>query len=316
MTRSSLQAQIDDYLAVRRGLGYQLDTDEPLLADFARHADRVGHQGPITTELVVGWAQTHCEHPASTARRLAAMRAFARHRVAFDPATEIPPVGLFGSVTRRRPQPHIYSDAEIAALLDQARLLAPSGGLCPRTYVTLFALLASTGLRLSEACQLQTDDVDLAKGILTVRQTKFRKTRLVPLHPTTTQALRVYGADRDTHLGVCRTAGLFRTERASTLKPPTVDKTFSRLRHRLGWTDQGRARPPRIHDLRHTFAVRRLLAWCVAGVDVDRKILALSTYLGHVKPSDTYWYLTAIPELMAVTAQRFEGFAQPQEDGA
>ncbi len=244
------------------------------------------------------------------------MREFDRHQAVFDPATEIPAVGLLGSTSRGRVQPHIYSDTEIAALLDQCRLLLPRRGLRPATYVTLFGVLAATGLRLSEVCRLHRDDVDLAAGIVTVRQTKFGKTRLVPLHPTATRALGVYAADRDARLGAGPTGGFFRTDRTPTLNPDTVQKTFLRVRQRLGWTATGRARRPRIHDLRHTFAVRRLLAWCVAGVDVDRKILALSTYLGHANPSHTYWYLTAVPELMAVTAGRFEDFATHQEDRA
>lgn len=184
MTPLSLRAQIDDYLAVRRGLGFQLDTPGTLLAEFVRYAERIGHHGPVTTDLAVRWAlTTHSDDAAQAARRLAAVRQFARHRAAFDPATEIPAVGLLGAVPRRRPQPHIYSDSEIVALLDQARLLLPRGGLRPATYVALLSLLASTGLRLSEACRLQPDDVDLADGILTVRESKFRKSRLVPPRP-------------------------------------------------------------------------------------------------------------------------------------
>ncbi|MPZ89649.1 MAG: tyrosine-type recombinase/integrase [Nitriliruptorales bacterium] len=318
MTPSSLQAQIDDYLALRRGLGFQLDTPGTLLAEFARYAEGVGHHGPVTTDLAVRWAlTTRSDDPAQAGRRLAAVRQFARHRAAFDPATEIPAVGLLAAVPRRRSQPHIYNDAEIAALLGQARLLLPHGGLRPATYVALFSLLASTGLRLSEACRLERDDVDLADGILTVREGKFRKSRLVPLHPTATRALTIYTTDRDSRPGALRSRGFFRTDRAPALMSDTVQKTFSRLRQRLGWTAEGRARRPRIHDLRHTFAVRRLLAWCIDGADVDRKVLALSTYLGHAKPSDTYWYLTAVPELMAVTTGCFEHFArQPQENRA
>lgn len=315
MTPPSLPAQVNDYLALRRRLGFQLDTPGSLLAEFARYADRVGHHGPITTDLAVRWAlTTRSDDPAQAGRRLAAVREFARHRAAFDPATEIPAVGLLAAVPRRRPQPHIYSDTEIAALLAQARLLLPRGGVRPLTYVALFSLLASTGLRLSEACRLRPDDVDLADGILTVREGKFRKSRLVPLHPTTTRALTLYVADRGAHtVDVSGSGGFFRTDRAPALIPDTVQQTFSRLRQRLGWTAAGRAHRPRIHDLRHTFAVRRLLAWCIDGADVDRKILALSTYLGHAKPFDTYWYLTAVPELMAVTSQRFERFAgQPE----
>lgn len=314
MTAASYADLVADYLNVRRGLGFQLDTPGALLADFARYVDRIGHRGPVTTELAVQWALlTRSDDPAQAVRRLGAVRQFARYRAAFDPATEIPPVGLLGRLPGRK-QPHVYSDPEIAALLRQARLLLPRRGLRPRTYVTFFALLASTGLRLSEACRLQPDDVDFTEGVLTVRQSKFRKSRLVPLHATTTQALGAYAAFRDTFVDTSASAAFFRTDHTAALNSEAVQKTFSRLRQRLGWTAQGRARRPRIHDLRHTFAVRRLLAWYADGVDVDRSMLALSTYLGHAKPSDTYWYLTGVPELMAITSQRFEHFTQEHHD--
>jgi integrase len=196
MTAPGLVPLIEDYLAVRRGLGFQLDKPAALLADFARYADRIGHQGPITSDLAAGWVLSSSSGGPARAARLAAVRGFARHLATFEPATEIPPAGLFGTQSRRK-QPHIYSDAEIQALLGQARLLQPRGGLCPRTYATLFSLLASTGIRLSEGCRLKRGDVDLAGGVLTVRATKFRKSRLVPMHPTTTRALIGYAAFRD-----------------------------------------------------------------------------------------------------------------------
>ena len=309
MTASNLREQVADYLHVRRGLGFRLDTAGVALASFVRYAEHEGHHGPLTTALAVRWAlETRSDDPAQAERRLAVVRQFARHQAAFDPGTEIPAARLLAAVPRRRTQPHIYSTAEVTLLLEHARLLTPRPGLRPAAYETLFGLLASTGLRVGEACRLEPGDVDLVDGVLTVRETKFRKSRLVPLHPTTARALRVYATDRDRRVGP--SGGFFRTDTAAWLKIDTVLKTFVRLRQRLGWTDEGRSRPPRAHDLRHTFAVRRLLAWCVEGVDVDRKILALSTYLGHARPSDTYWYLTAVPELMAATSRRFEDFAQ------
>ena len=205
--------------------------------------------------------------------------------------------------------PHIYSAAEMAALLQQASCLLPRNGLRPATYVAYFALLASTGLRLSEACRLTTDDADLVNGILTIRETKFRKSRLVPLHPTTTQALGRYADRRTACLAAPRSEYFFRTEHSPRLTRTAVETTFRRIKRRLDWTGQGRTRQPRIHDLRHTFVVRRLLRWYQEGADVDRKILALATYLGHARVADTYWYCTAVPELLASTAQRFERFA-------
>ena len=310
MTPLSFHRLVDEYLTLRRGLGFDLKTPEWLLRDFARYADRIGHSGPVTIELAVQWARSsRSSNPAQAARRLVVVRQFARHRALFDPATEVPPVGLLGRIPRR-PPPHIYTAAEVAALLQQASRLLPRHGLRPATYVAYFALLVSTGLRLSKACRLTTHDVDLVNGILTIREIKFRKSRLVPLHPTTTQALARYAARRDACRAEPRSEYCFRTEHAPRLTRAAVEKTFSRIRGRLGWTAQGRTRQPRIHDLRHTFVVRRLLRWHQEGADVDHNILALATYLGHAKVTDTYWYCTAVPELFASTSQRFERFAR------
>ncbi len=312
MTPPSFLDQVEDYLAFRRGLGFELKSPGQQLLEFARYADRIGHDGHVTTDLAVQWAlATSSSDPAAPARRLSTVRRFARYRAVFDPATEVPPAGLLGQRPRRK-QPHIYSDAEVSSLLKQASLLWPRGGLRPQTYVAFFSLLLSTGLRLGEACRLMPGDVDLTDGVLTVREGKFHKSRLVPLHPTATEALIRYADHRNTPR--TRSGYFFRTDHAPALKRNTVQRTFSRIRDRLGWTAHGRARRPRIHDARHTFAVRRLLRWYEEGVDVDRKILALATYLGHAKPTDTYWYLSAVPELMAISSDRFERFARPEQE--
>ena len=256
MTLPSVHRLVDDYLIARRGLGFGLETSEWLLRDFASHVDRVGHSGPLTIELMIQWAQaSQSSNPEQAVRRLAAVRQFARHRALFDPATEVPPVGLLGRISRR-PPPHIYTDSEVAALLQQASRLLPRQGLRPATYVAYFALLASTGLRLSEACRLTSDDVDLVNGILSIRETKFRKSRLVPLHPTTTRALIRYADRRDACRAASRSEHFFRTEHSPRLTRDVVEKTFSRLKQQLGWTGHGRTRAPRIHDLRHYSGIR------------------------------------------------------------
>lgn len=313
MTPPHLSELVEQYLSARRGLGFDLDTPRWLLRSFARFADRAGHQGPLTTDLAVEWAlASRSRDPAQATRRLSAVRSFARYCAAFDPATEIPSVGLLGGHPRRKP-PHIYSDAEITGVLQQCRLLSPRAGLRPRTYVAFFSLLVSTGLRVSEACRLTRDDVDLTAGVLTIRESKFRKSRLVPLHPTTALALSRYAAYRDGG-DVSRPGRFFQTNRASALTRAAVEKTFSRIRRRLAWSAQGRTRQPRIHDFRHTFAVRRLLRWADDHADVHHEMLALSTYLGHAKVTDTYWYLSAVPELMALTAERFEKFVRSDQE--
>jgi integrase len=313
MSPASFGPLVEEYLAYRRGLGFALESPAWLLRDFARYADWVGHEGPLSSELAVEWAlRSRSSDPAQAARRLSTVRQFARYRALLDPATEVPPAGLLGRVPRRR-QPHIYNDAELAALLEQAGLLLPRRGLRPRTYVAFFSLLAASGLRLSEACRLERGDVDLNAGVLTVREGKFRKARLVPLHPSATEALARYAACRD---ACCELAGpgrFFRTERSPALTAAAVEKTFSRIRQRLGWSAQGRARAPRIHDLRHSFAVRRLLCWYEEGAELEQRLLALSTYLGHAHVTDTYWYLTGVPELMAIAAHRFERYAHDEE---
>jgi len=307
MTDSNLLAQVEEYLSFRRGLGFDLGSAACHLRSFARYAEQVGHRGPITVDLATRWAlRSRSREPAQAVRRLAMVRLFARHRALIDPATEIPPVDLLGRKPGRRKQPHIYSDAEIRSLLQQASRMRPRGGLCSKTYVAFFALLLSTGLRLSEACRLTCGDVDLDRGLLTIRESKFRKSRCVPLHPSTIRALTQYVVDRDAIAPRDPSSFFFRTQRVPMLKPSAVHKAFGCIRRRLGWTAQGRARRPRIHDTRHTFAVRRLLRWYEEGVDVGQKMLALSTYLGHAKVTDTYWYLTGVPELLAIASQRFE----------
>lgn len=308
---TSMVALVTEYLALRRGLGFDLRTQGWLLLDFARYADETGHQGPITIDLATRWATMSKSSPPSIAQRLSVVRQFARHRIAFDSKTEVPPTGLLGCPVRRKP-PHIYSDAEITELLRAAGALRPCGGLRPQTYVALFSLLASTGLRISEARHLTRQDVDLDAGLLVIRETKFRKSRLVPLHPSAVTALQHYGVLRDRYPDTHRSEFFFRTDQVAALKKRTVESTFDSLRVRLGWTVEGRARRPCIHDLRHSFAVRRLLRWYDEGTDVEKKIFALSTYLGHAKVTDTYWYLSATPELLAITSRRFEHFAQPE----
>jgi integrase len=233
-----------------------------------------------------------------------------------DPATEVPPVGLLGRIPRRKP-PHIYSEDEIHALIRQAGQLLPRGGLSPATYVAFLSLLFCTGLRISEGCSLTCSDVNLERDLLIIRETKFRKSRWVPLHPNATKALTRYAQLRYAVVGGNSAGYFFRTERVPRLTIAAVEKAFTRMRCRLGWSAQGRARRPRLHDARHTFAVRRLVRWYAEGVDVGQKLLALSTYLGHTKVTDTYWYLTGVPELMAIASKRFEDLTQqPQEDAS
>jgi integrase len=304
--RRSMAARVKAYLLYRRGLGYQLKSEGQLLGQFAEFADQSGHRGPVTTELALRWARsTSGTERLYWARRLEVVRCLARHLAPMEPGTEIPLRGLLGPA-HRRTTPHIYSDAEIAGLMTSARRLHPTDGLRPRTYETLIGLLAAAGLRISEALHLARGHVDWDRGWLCVRQTKFRKTRWVPLHPTATAALRAYAELRDRTFPHCDPDRFFVNDRGLPLPYSTIRTVFRGLCN--GLRIAGSRRRPRLHDLRHTFACRRIELWSEAGMDVTHAITALSTYLGHAKVTDTYWYLTATPDLMARAAAQFERF--------
>ena len=305
---ATMVSRVEAYLAARRGLGFQLRIEGGELLRFARYADTSGHRGPVTVELALRWAQAA---KSSTrlyrARRIETVRCFARHQVLSEPATEIPPARILGPA-HRRTQPHIYSQAQIMRLLVLAGRLHSRRGLRARTYVTILSLLACSGLRISEALRLRLEDVDLQEGVLTIRETKFHKSRLVPLHPSARIALQSYVARRGRIHPPSPGATLFISEAGSKIAYTSVRTVFRNLVDEAGVGVPGRRRP-RLQDLRHTFACECLLRWCRERIDVHKRIAALSTYLGHAKVSDTYWYLTGVPELMAITGSRFERFA-------
>lgn len=296
-----LHETVHQYLSLRRALGYKLEREGTLLPDFA---DFVKAQGGdhITTELALRWA---CQ-PAGTslrwwAKRLGMVRRFAAHVRALDPNTEVPATDLIPYQKQRR-TPYLYSDADVRALMREcARLRGP---LAPATYATLFGLLAVTGMRVGEAIALDRSDFDTRQALLTIRHGKFDKSRQVPLHATTASALRAYGRERDRIHRRPKSPSFFVSNTGTRLWVQNVWDRFARLRRDAGLPS--RPRPPRIHDLRHSFAVTTLLCWYRDGVDVEAKLPLLSTYLGHVSPSSTYWYLTAVPELMGLAAQRLE----------
>jgi integrase len=298
-----------DYLEHRRALGFALDISGKLLMQFARFADRSGYRGPLTADLALRWASlSETASPRYRAERLSIVRVFARHLAAQDGRSEVPDPRLLGK-NHYRLQPHIYSDRQLRELVHTAAKLPPSYPLRPLTYSMLFGLLASTGLRVSEALSIDKKHVDLVHGILRIEQTKFRKSRLVPLHPTVMRAMRRYARERDRDPQAQRSNVFFVGRHGRALPYSTVRCTFRRLCSQLAWRGNGMLPRPRIHDLRHSFACRRLLRWYKLGVDVDHAITALSTYLGHGKVTDTYWYLTGTPQLLSTAGQRFERFA-------
>jgi integrase len=312
MKTPTMADRVKGYLAYRRALGYQLHIEGQMLFSFARYADQSGHRGPLTTELALRWARLPERRTRLyQARRLEVVRTLARYLAAREPGTEVPPRGLLGPAHGRGPV-YIFSEADIAALIQAAMTLTPAQGLRPRTYATLIGLLACTGLRIAEALALRAGDLDWGTGVLTVRRTKFNKSRLVPLHPSAIGPLRDYAGARDRRHPSRPDTPFFVSDAGRPLPYGTVRHTFHvLLRQALpGAAPVGRVRP-RLHDLRHAFACRRLLAWYREGTDIDRAIDQLSAYLGHAKISDTYWYLTGLPELLELAGRRFEQFTLP-----
>jgi integrase/recombinase XerD len=300
---SDLHQAAEDYVMVRRALGAKLDKHPRLLENFVAYLEAAGAT-TVTTELALSWAWLpgNDAHPAYVSNRLCAVRGFARHLQAFDPATEVPPARLLPR-PKCRATPYLYSDAETAALLSAARSLTPA--LRAATYETLIALLMVTGARVGELIRLDRDHVDWAESVLVIWDSKFAKSRELALHPSTLDALRDYAGLRD-RAGLASTASFFTSAAGTRLAYRTVQQTFSRLVRDAGLTPRSDRCRPRIHDARHSFAVRTVLGWYRDAVDVQSRMPWLSTYLGHRKPACTYWYVSAVPELLALAAERRE----------
>ena len=299
---SPLRQALAGYLAVRRSLGYKLARPEKLLVQFITYLEQAG-AATITTDLAVAWATLPGGDANWHAQRLSVVRGFAAWLHTIDPAAEVPPAGLIPS-RRLRATPYLYSDADITALIAAAaRLRFP---LRTATYQTLIGLLAVTGMRIGEAIRLDRADLDLAAGVITVRQSKFGKTRLLPLHPSATAALRGYLRLRDRLCPCPRTAAVFISPAGTRLLYCNVHATWKLLIDSAGLKARSAACRPRIHDIRHSFAVRALLDAYAAGQDGQARLALLSAYMGHVDPSHTYWYLSAAPELLALAGQRLE----------
>jgi integrase len=316
MKARALKTAVAFYLQSRRRLGFALESEGALLENLVRHARQLRHRGPLTSRLALNWAQVPPPaNPRRRARRLEAVRHFTRFWVAFDPRTQIPPAGLFGSAYGGRGPVHIYTPQEIAALLAAAQRLPPPESLHALTFSTLLGLLACTGLRISEALQLTLTDWQPAEALLTIRQAKFGQSRYVPLSPSAAAALKGYLAARTKAFPRGNSGALFLNRQGQGLTYRQVGTTFGALRNQLGWQDK---RPhPRLHDLRHTFAVECLLGWYRQGQEeLNAKILSLAVYLGHRNIRHTYWYLSAVPELLDLGSARWAKALAPQEGAA
>jgi len=297
---SALDIHVEDYLGLRRSLGFKLKREGQLLPQLAAYLDAAG-ASTVTSDLAIAWARLPTDvQPLQWAHRLGAARAFAAYLKTIDPGTELPPRDVFGA-RQQRPAPYLWSSTEIGQLLDATRALSPP--LRAASHEALFGLLACSGMRVGEAIGLGQGDVDLATGVLMIRDGKFGRSRLVPLHPTSTEALRCYAAQRDRLCPRPRSNAFLFSSIGTALSYSQVHKTFSQLTTAIGLRHGGR---PRIHDLRHSFAVSTLIGWQQSGADVGARMTVLSNYLGHVNPAGTYWYLSAAPELMGLAADRLD----------
>jgi integrase/recombinase XerD len=300
-----LHKAVDDYLELRRGLGFKLREYGVCLRELVSFLENKG-SFRITTKLALEFAtQRENEKPVSWARRLMIVRGFASYRTGADPTTEVPPLSLL-PFRSQRTQPYLYTEEEIRRLLKAAMGLVTPHKLQPWTYHCLFGLLAVSGMRLGEALNLQPHDANWSESLLTIRGAKFGKSRLVPLHPSTREVLLAYAKRRDQIYAPRRVSYFFVSSRGTRLNASNVSKIFRDLSRRIGIRDPGLGHGPRLHDFRHRFAVETLLGWYRNGEQVVRRMPVLSTYLGHGNVTSTYWYLTNTPELMTAAGERLE----------
>jgi integrase len=302
MSEQTLDGALTDYLAVRRSLGFKLTRDGLLLRQFVAFCEQTG-ANRITSEVALAWVTSPAKaSPSWLNMRLSMVRGFACWLQASHPSTEVPPRGWLPPV--RRTTPYLYSEADIVALMAAAQ--RARWPLSAATYETLVGLLAVTGLRIGEAIRLDRADVSLVDGLLTIRESKFGKTRQVPIHPSTVENLRSYLRRRSTLSPAPSEPALFVHPAGNRINYEAVQGMFRSLVQRIGLTPRSERRRPTIHGLRHTFAVNTLVGWYRDGVDIQARLPVLSTWLGHADPKWTYWYLSATPELLTLAAQRLE----------
>ena len=304
---NALREALQDYIELRRRMGFKMHDAGLLLPRFLSFLEERQAEY-ITTRLALEWAQHPSVQPAEWARRLCFVRGFASHRSTADPRTEIPPVGLL-PFRSKRARPYLYSEEEVQRLLDAALELPvawPSTPLRPRVYYCLIGLLSVTGLRISEALNLELGDVDLGEAVLTIRGAKLGRSRLVPLHPTTCAMLADYLRRREQFFAYPISSYVFVSRSGTRLDIGRVHRTFYALSRCAGLRTENASKGPRLHDFRHRFAVQALINWYQSGEDAWRRMPVLSTYLGHVYVAGTYWYLSSCPELMTQAMDRLE----------
>lgn len=304
---NDLREAMQQYLSLRRSLGFKLINTESTLQSFIAFAEREA-ACHVTTDLALRWLKlSTAKEPATLADRLNMVRRFAIWRSAADGRTQVPPKNLMPYRYQRKP-PYIYSDGEIEKLVGAARKLNSPKGLRGPTYATLFGLIAVTGMRVSEAVSLDRQDVDLEESVLYIHESKFRKSRLVPVHVTARDALSDYAEKRTWMFPMLQSAAFFVSERGTRVTAWAARDNFAVVSRQIGIRKKIKGKRvgcgPRLHDMRHRFAAQTLVDWYRAGINVEREIHKLSTYLGHAHVNDTYWYLEAVPELLELATQK------------
>jgi integrase len=312
MNADFLDTQLVAYLSLREALGFQMRAEKIVLAEFVAYVTAQPNSRPIRAQMALEWACQESTHrgPSGAARRLSMARGFLSYLRAAVPDTEVPTAGLLP--TPRRPKPFLFTPAQITALLEEAQASGPRGSLRPHTLSGLLGLLASTGLRVGEAIRLQIDQVKLALDPpqLHILETKFHKSRIVPVHPSTADGLRHYHDQRAHRHYDGLSDTFFVSEQGAYLNHRALHNWFTRLCQRLAVKPTGGGRTPCLSSFRHTFAVTRMQRWYEQGLDVQALLPHLSVYLGHVHTQESYWYLTSVPQLLGTAANRFETFAQ------
>ncbi|XID91541.1 tyrosine-type recombinase/integrase [Paenibacillaceae bacterium WGS1546] len=296
--------QIEEYVAYKRSLGYRIKIEAQELRRFAKYTREIGYDGSITEELAMRWAALDDHFTRKyMARRLETLHTFAVYISAFDEQAQIPRNGVFCKA-HTRTSPYIYTDEEVLSLMRGADSLFSPDGIRSCTVASAIGLMHATGIRVSELTSLRITNVQMEEGYLFIRNSKFKKDRLVPLHPTVIAKLLAYRVFIENKIGVRdRDDPFFVTSYGRRFNTRAFEYAFQSIRP-LVFGDI--TKPPRLFDLRHTFACNTVKRWHEAGEDVNRKLYLLSTYMGHVKPADTYWYLSATPELLEIAARKFE----------
>lgn len=315
MISNLISTQVEEYISYKKALGYRIKIESQELRRFAAHTVTIGHNDSLTVDIVLQWATLKPEYSRwYMARRMETIQTFAKYICVFDPLAQIPPKGMFGKC-HGRTTPYVFSEEEICILMKASSELYSPDGLRRETIPTAIGLLWSTGMRPGEVCRLMNNDVDLSNGRITIRETKFSKSRVIPIDKTTVTKLNSYVQTRDKLKKDFSNQHFLLMTGSRKLELRNFEYALQVIRtHILGGKKEWDRRPPRLYDIRHSFACNTLVSWLQSGINVDSKILYLSTYLGHVKVEDTYWYLTGTPELMQLASGNFEKFFY--EDGS